>query len=104
MTELDVQATPQAPTGKAVTLVDTDIHPVILPADLGQRLSTRWRLHIERYGRRSPFITDMYPRPRNKGMRADSWPEGGVPGSDLELLQHQLLDEHDIDFGILLAL
>ena len=104
MSQLDVQATPQAPTGKAVTLVDTDIHPVILPADLGRRLSTRWRLHIERYGRRSPFITDMYPRPRNKGMRADAWPEGGVPGSDLELLQHQLLDEHGIDFGILLAL
>jgi predicted TIM-barrel fold metal-dependent hydrolase len=37
-------------------------------------------------------------------MRADSWPEGGVPGSDYGLLRVQLLDEHDIDFGILLCL
>ena len=69
-----------------------------------RRLSTRWARHLERYGRRAPHVTDLYPRPRNKGMRADSWPEGGVPGSDYELLREQLLDEHGVDFGVLLCL
>ena len=87
-----------------MTLVDCDIHPVMLPAEQQRRLSTRWARHLERYGRRAPHVTDLYPRPRNKGMRADSWPEGGVPGSDYDLLRAQLLDEHDVDFGILLCL
>jgi uncharacterized protein len=104
VTRLATQTAPDEAASKAVTLVDCDIHPVMLPAETSRRLSARWRRHLERYGRRSPHITDTYPRPRNQGMRADAWPEGGVPGSDLALLQHQLLDEHDIDFGILLAL
>ena len=79
--------------------MDTDIHPVMLPAEMQRRLSARWARHLERYGRRAPHVTDLYPRPRNKGMRADSWPEGGVPGSDYELLREQLLDEHGVDFG-----
>ena len=74
------------------------------PAEVQRRLSARWARHLERYGRRAPHVTDLYPRPRNKGMRADSWPEGGVPGSDYELLREQLLDEHDVDFGVLLCL
>src|SRR5262245_25445774 len=91
-------------TATAVTLVDCDIHPVMLPAEQQRRLSTRWARHLERYGRRAPHVTDLYPRPRNKGMRADSWPEGGVPGSHYGLLREQLLDEHGHDFGILLCL
>src|SRR5262249_15259756 len=40
------------------------------------------------------------------GYRADSWPEGpgGFPGSDLDLLRQQLLDEYGIDYGILNSL
>jgi uncharacterized protein len=91
-------------TAKAVSLVDCDIHPVMLPAEQRRRLSTRWSQYLERYGRRAPHVTDLYPRPRNKGMRADAWPEGGVPGSDYDLLREQLLDEHDVDFGVLLCL
>jgi len=103
VTRIEVQAHPTE-TAKAVSLVDTDIHPVMLPAEQQRRLSTRWSRYLERYGRRAPHVTDLYPRPRNKGMRADSWPEGGVPGSDYELLREQLLDEHDVDFGVLLCL
>ena len=84
MTRLELQEHPPETT-KAVSLVDTDIHPVMLPAEMQRRLSTRWARHLERYGRRAPHVTDLYPRPRNKGMRADSWPDGGVPGSDYEL-------------------
>src|SRR5262249_47731052 len=91
-------------TTTAVSLVDTDIHPVMLGAEQQRRLSTRWSQYVERYGRRAPHVTDLYPRPRNKGMRADAWPDGGVPGSDYDLMREQLLDEHDVDFGVLLCL
>jgi uncharacterized protein len=104
VTQVDVQDAATEATGKAVELVDVDIHPVMLQPEMVRRLPERWGRHLEHYGRRAPFVTDLYPRPRNKGMRADSWPEGGVPGSDYGLLREQLLDEHDIDFGILLCL
>ena len=104
VTQLEEQAAAQQVTRKDVKLVDVDIHPVMLQPDMVRRLPERWGRHLERYGRRAPFVTDLYPRPRNKGMRADSWPEGGIPGSSYELLREQLLDEHDVDFGILLCL
>ena len=104
MTQLEEQAAAQQVTRRPVQLVDVDIHPVMLQPDMVRRLPERWGRHLERYGRRAPFVTDLYPRPRNKGMRADSWPEGGIPGSSYELLREQLLDEHDVDFGILLCL
>ena len=83
MTQLEEHAAAQQVTRRAVQLVDVDIHPVMLQPDMVRRLPERWGRHLERYGRRAPFVTDLYPRPRNKGMRADSWPEGGVPGSEL---------------------
>jgi predicted TIM-barrel fold metal-dependent hydrolase len=96
-------SSPSETTVKAVTLVDCDIHPVMTPPMLLARMSERWRRHFERFGRRTPMITEIYPRARNAGMRADSWPEdpGGVPGSDPELARRQLLDEWDVDYGIL---
>jgi uncharacterized protein len=94
---------PSAEATPAVTLVDTDVHPTMTPPMLMERLSARWRRHLERFGRRTPMITDIYPRARNAGMRADSWPDvpGGVPGSDPELARRQLLDEWDVDYAVL---
>src|SRR5262249_34853143 len=88
---------------KAVTLVDADVHSTITRAMLAERASPQWRRHFERFGLRSPPITELYPRARNAGMRADSWPggPGSVPGSDRELLTRQLLDEYDVDFALL---
>jgi predicted TIM-barrel fold metal-dependent hydrolase len=72
------------------------------PPMIAARMSSRWRRHYERFGRRTPVITEIYPRARNAGMRADSWPDPpGVPGSDPDLARTQLLDEWDVDFGIL---
>ena len=70
------------------------------------RMSTRWRSHLERVGRRTPIVTELYPRASNAGFRLDSWPEGpgGFPGSDLDLLRRQLLDEYGVDYGILNSL
>jgi uncharacterized protein len=88
----------------AVKLVDADIHPAPLPRDLGPRLGARWRERYERYGVRVANPPQLYPRVRNTGYRVDSWPEGGFPGSDLGLIQRQLLDEHAVDYGILIPL
>jgi predicted TIM-barrel fold metal-dependent hydrolase len=74
------------------------------PPMLAERMSDRWRAHVEHFGRRTPVITEIYPRARNAGMRADSWPSGGIPGSDPQLLRTQLLDEWDFDYGVLNAL
>nr|HEX4033167.1 amidohydrolase family protein [Solirubrobacteraceae bacterium] len=102
------QTTPQtgAPTPRQVSLVDCDIHPTLTMPELQKRISERWRRHLDRFGRRTPMITEFYPRTANAGFRLDSWPEGpgGFPGSDLGLLQTQLLDEFDIDYGILNSL
>ena len=39
------------------------------------------------------------------GMRVDSWPPGGgPPGSDLEMMRAQLLDNFDVKAGIMLPL
>ena len=63
---------PSAEATPAVTLVDTDVHPTMTPPMLMERLSARWRRHLERLGRRTPMITDIYPRARNAGMRDEA--------------------------------
>ena len=51
-----------------------------------------------------PGPPEIYPRVRNSGFRLDSWPAGGFPGSDLQMVRDQLLDELDIDHGVLIPL
>jgi predicted TIM-barrel fold metal-dependent hydrolase len=87
-----------------VKLVDTDIHPAPLPRHIAQRLDEPSRSRYERYGVRVANPPQMYPRVRNTGYRVDAWPEGGFPGSDLGLMQRQILDEHKVDYGILIPL
>ena len=89
---------------RRVSLVDADIHPAPLPRHLAPRLDEPWRSRFERYGVRVPNPPQLYPRVRNTGYRVDSWPEGGFPGSDFELLRAQLLDEHGVDYGVLIPL
>jgi uncharacterized protein len=89
------------PLDSPVRLVDCDVHPMIASGgELLGRVSARTRRHLQRYGTRLPLVTELYPRASNAGMRADSWPEGGLPGSDLDLMRSQLLDEHDIDYAV----
>jgi len=100
----DVQTRPAgAAAVRPVRLVDTDVHSAMTRAMMIERASTRWRPHFERFGLRTAPITEFYPRARNAGMRADSWPDapGSIPGSDRELLVRQLLDEYDVDYAIL---
>ena len=87
-----------------IKLIDADIHPAPLPRHLAPRLDARSRERYERYGVRVANPPQLYPRVRNTGYRVDSWPEGGFPGSDLGLIQRQLLDEHGVDYGVLIPL
>lgn len=93
-------------TGRRVahTIVDTDIHPTCPVPELVSRLDARSRRRWELFGSRVPSPPEVYPRVRNSGFRLDSWPEGAPPGSDLGLVREQLLDEFDIDHGVLIPL
>jgi predicted TIM-barrel fold metal-dependent hydrolase len=102
---LEERAQP-APSAAArqVKLVDADIHPAPLPHHVAAHLDRPWRERFERYGVRTAPPPAIYPRVRNAGYRTDSWPEGGFPGSDPDLVRAQLLEEHGVDFGILIPL
>ena len=101
MPSAQVQPAGIAASDKPVTLVDTDIHPMMLASALESRLSERWWRRYEDFGVRVAPPPAIYPRVRNSGYRTDAWPDGGFPGSDLELLRRQLLDEHDVQYGTL---
>jgi predicted TIM-barrel fold metal-dependent hydrolase len=102
MSETHVRERPASERRRALKLVDTDIHPMPTPTQLAPYLSERTRRHLERFGRRTPIVTELYPRASNGGFRLDARGEpGAFPGSDLELIRRQLLDEYDVDYGIL---
>ncbi len=79
--------------------VDCDVHAQATEAMLARYLSAPARRLLARYGRRTPRVTEWYPRARHAGMRVDAWPgkPGHIWGSDPELMPEQLLDEFDID-------
>ena len=87
----------------AVKLIDCDVHAQATEPMLAEHLGPWARAQLEHYGRRTPRITDWYPRARNGGMRVDAWPNkpGHIWGSDPEMLREQLLDEYDMDYAIL---
>ena len=86
------------------TLVDADIHPHALGPHIAARLGLQHRRRWEMFGSRVLAPPEIYPRVRNAGFRADAWPPGGFPGSDLGMVRDQLLDEFDVDHGILIPL
>jgi uncharacterized protein len=99
---LPSQARPARRT--SYTIVDTDIHPHVLAGDILPRLDRGHRRRFETFGSRVPGPPEIYPRVRNSGFRLDSWPAGGFPGSDLQMVRDQLLDEFNVDHGVLIPL
>lgn len=90
---------------RKVALVDTDLHPTIMPADLLSRVSKAASEHLTHFGFRVPSGPASYPRVRNGGLRADAWaPAGGFPGSSADLVRQQHLDAYDIDYAVLTPL
>jgi predicted TIM-barrel fold metal-dependent hydrolase len=103
---LDRSAPKPAPGQASPTrtpVIDCDIHPYPRSRDeLRAFLPERWRSHVETYGARGaqPFLGMMHI-PRVQQSRLDSMPEDGPAGSDLKLMQAQLLDFYDLEAGIL---
>ena len=90
-------------------IIDCDIHPVMRsPGELKKYLSPAWHEHLDTYGTfvRQPFVNgDIYPRAAPYLSRRDAMPpNGGPPGSDLELMREQLLDLHNVEIGVLQVL
>jgi predicted TIM-barrel fold metal-dependent hydrolase len=85
-----------------LAVIDCDIHNAT-PSNktLLKYLPERWRPHFEMFGMRG-HAGAYYPRANLNAARTDSWPPSGLPpGSDLDFLRAQLLDEWQMDYGIL---
>ncbi len=104
MTQALPASTPATARRTTYTIVDSDIHPHALASSILPRLGQRYRRRFETFGSRVPGPPEIYPRVRNSGFRLDAWPEGGFPGSSLQFVRDQLLDEFDVDFGVLIPL
>lgn len=88
-----------------LAVIDCDIHAA-MPNDatLFKYLPTRWQRHHETFGMRG-YIGGGYPRAVPNAARLDSYPPNGLPpGGDLPFLREQLLDEWDLEYGILTPL
>ena len=101
-TEALVEQSTNGTSRKAMTLIDTDVHNYTSGIDdLTPYLSERWKTYITQGGYRTPGVS-IYPKVYAQAARRDAMPtEGGVAGSEPEFAKRQLLDEWDIDYGIL---
>lgn len=87
-------------------LIDCDVHNVV-PSEAALRpyLSARWRAYSDKVGTRTylPYVGGFhYPKVSRGAARLDAWsPQGHAPGTDLDFMRKQLLDEYDIDRAVL---
>jgi predicted TIM-barrel fold metal-dependent hydrolase len=86
-------------------VIDGDVHPAVRTlSDLKPYLPARWWEYLQTYGtrRRHGMSFEPYPKAAPRACRRDAWPAaGGMPGSDLDLMRAQYLDQYGIEFGIL---
>jgi len=90
---------------ETLAVIDCDIHAA-MPNDatLYKYLAPRWRRHHEQFGMKG-HIGGAYPRAVPNAARVDSWPPSGLPaGGDLPFMQQQLLDEWNLEYGVLTPL
>ena len=80
MAHVDTTITTESGPARGVHVVDCDVHAQATEPMLAKYLSAPARRLLGRYGRRTPRITEWYPRARNAGMRVDAWPVGLVAG------------------------
>ena len=83
-------------------VVDCDIHPALASnVALLEYLPERWHYRYETIGGQH-YPGSYYPRNSPQAARMDAWPPSGLPaGADLPFLRNQLLDEWNIELGIL---
>lgn len=98
MTETQASAPSARPVGPA--LIDCDVHVNVPNVDvLMPYLNDYWREHIRQSIFKGP-VESSYPKNAPTTARPDSAPPDGVPGSDLGLLQTQLLDPMNVEYAI----
>jgi predicted TIM-barrel fold metal-dependent hydrolase len=85
-----------------LSVIDCDIHNAAhTGTTLHKYLPEKWRHYAQTFGGRS-FSGAAYPRANLSAARTDSWPPSGLPpGSDLDFLRRQLLDEWNLEYGVL---
>lgn len=84
---------------KQLRVIDADVHAEpASAAAINAYLPSRWRRYRETFGDRV-YLGAGYPRIH--GYRVDAYPDGGQPGSDLDLLRAQLLDHWNVEAGII---
>jgi predicted TIM-barrel fold metal-dependent hydrolase len=98
----------EADATSRLKIIDCDIHPAQKsPSATFPYMEKRWVDHLQTYGThtRQALVGQLaYPRMSAGGMRVDSIPKEGPPGSDLQMLREQHLDRLDIGIGNLIAL
>ena len=107
---MNVQVTSRPTAQPAATsklaIADGDIHPQRNSyKDLFPYMEARWVEMAKTFGsrpRQAYQAGPAYPKGQPNASRRDAWPpEGGRPGSSLSFMQKQLLDENNIQLGIL---
>lgn len=99
------KAEPAKGQREKLAVIDCDIHAT-MPNDatLFKYLPKQWQRHHETFGMRG-HIGGAYPRAVPNAARLDAWPSNGLPaGGDLDFMRQQLLDEWDLEYGILTPL
>lgn len=101
-TDTLVEQTTNGTHHRQLKLIDTDVHNYTSGIeDLLPFLSERWKAYIKQGGFKIPGVS-LYPKVYAQAARRDAMPhEGGVAGSDPDFARKQLLDEWDVDYGIL---
>ena len=100
--ETTAQASPQR--SASFDLVDCDIHHMVPSQEaLMKYLPARWQNYHLRFGPRRLLEPEYWvTTPNVLASRVDAFPPSGLPpGSDLDFLRTQLLDEWDIKYGLL---
>jgi predicted TIM-barrel fold metal-dependent hydrolase len=86
------------------SIIDTDVHQRLKSdKDLLPYLPRAYQQDILNFGLRlSTTGSGGYLNGGDRGYRADSWPEDGtIAGSELEMMQQQLLDAYNVEYAIL---
>lgn len=102
MTQTVAPARP-AKTAERLAVVDTDVHPTLLPTDeaVAQHLSQRWRDYIAMMGFRDTSTERTIPPQRKFTHRTDAIDDSGRPSTIPSFTRRQLLDEFDMSGAIL---
>lgn len=99
---IDVQQSEKAQPQQEVGIVDCDIHPRLSAdySELYPYLSSHWQNYLSTIGSRR-YTGLSYPRFWKDPVDFQP-PSGGPPGSDVGFMGTDLLDRHNIAYGILI--